>query len=341
MRKQIFFVITHASIYHKVFPLIEERKKYGEIIIVTINDDLEKFLREYTDFKVIRLHVNPNLITQKTKHKLIWNVIKSKIEYKKIFGNIQDADVFFFSHAYAIVTFSYIKKLAKNNIVHQYCSNSNLKLPFVNGLLPLIMKSISKIFLNVDVKIRSDEGQLICVLADDFYKNMSRKSKKKFDTSISNTYLKEVKQLKNKNILLLSSNITDKCSFVSNDEATRVTDILMDSLNDRRNDCIIKVHPGDNNKVYGKMKELTDFVPSYIPAEFLTHHNWDFVIGVISTAMITFAKKSKIVISIIKMLEWDDTIKRDYWLDIYGKLPVIMPENEKELNKILCEHSQT
>lgn len=340
MRRQIFFVTAYGIIYNKVLPLIEERKKYGEITIVAINDDLEMFLKEYTDFKVIRLHVNPNLVTQKTKYKLIWNIIKSKREYRKIFGNIRGTDIHFFTRSYAIVTFSYIKKLTKNNKVYQYCDDAPVDFPIVYGLLPLAMKLIAKIFLNVDIKVRSVETQSVCVLSENFYKNIIKNPNKSFDTSVSSTYIKEIKQLKGKNILLLTSNVTDVCSFITEDEVVRVINILMNMLKGKYDDIIIKNHPNDDYGVYGKMKELHDFVPSYIASEFLVNHNWEFVIGIVSTSLLTFAKQSKIrVVSIIKMLEWEDTVIRDYWLGIYKKLPILMPENEEELAKILQENT--
>ena len=305
MRKQLFFVTTHGSLYSNVFPLINERKEHGQIILIVINDKLEQFLREYTNFKIIRLKVNPNLITKSTKHKLLSNIIKSKIEYNKILKYVHDADVHFFTCSYAIIPFSYIKKLTKHNTVYYYGKGTPRDVhPIKNGILPFVMKMIPKIFLNVEVDIVDSETNLVCTLHEKFYKNITKLPNTVFDTSVNNKYIRNISQLDKKNILLLSSNITNTCGFVTNDEAIRITNIVMDAVNDRRDECIIKCHPVDNNKVYGKMHELNGFIPSHIPAEFLSHHNWEFVIGIVSTSLILFSEQSKIkVVSMIKMME--------------------------------------
>lgn len=343
MRDQIFFVATYGSIYDKVLPLIHEKEEQDNITIVVINDSLERFFKEYTNFRIIRLHVNPNLITQKTKHKLISNIIKSKLEYRKYFKNTHDADIHFFNRSYTIVPFSYIKKLTKNNRVYQYCDAELAgAFPVMHGLLPLVMRSVSKIFLNVDIRVENTHMQSVCILHEKFYKNIDRKSNKKFDASISNIYVNKIKQLKNKNILILSSNLA-VVGFMTEEEIIKTTNILMSVLKARYDDIIIKTHPTDDFVIYGDMDKISDFVPSYIAAEFLVSHNWEFVIGIVSTALLTFAKNPKIkVISLIKMLEWKDTVMRDYWLDRYGKLPVLMPKNEEELKEvILAEQEKT
>ena len=76
--KYIFFVTTFASIYDRVLPLIEEKKEKGEVIIVASTEQIELFFKEYTDFKVIRTKVHPDLITMKTKYRILFNIIKSK-----------------------------------------------------------------------------------------------------------------------------------------------------------------------------------------------------------------------------------------------------------------------
>jgi len=69
--KHIFFVITFASIYDRVLSLMEEKKDKGEIIVIVATDQIEMFFKNYTDFKVIRIKVHPNLITRKTKHRIL------------------------------------------------------------------------------------------------------------------------------------------------------------------------------------------------------------------------------------------------------------------------------
>ena len=47
----------------------KEKKENGKVIVVAATEQIERFFKEYTDFKVIRIKVHPDLITTKTKHK--------------------------------------------------------------------------------------------------------------------------------------------------------------------------------------------------------------------------------------------------------------------------------
>jgi len=56
-------------------------------LVVATSEEVELFFKNYTDLKVIRTSVNPNLVTRKSKSKVLSNIIKSKSEP---FPNLSD-----------------------------------------------------------------------------------------------------------------------------------------------------------------------------------------------------------------------------------------------------------
>ena len=119
----IFFLNAPAQATRRVLPLMKEGK-YNDITVV-VPEDLAEFFENHTDAKVIVSKVHQNLITQKTKHKLISNTIKSILEYRKLFKGIKGEDVCLFCSSWAVLYFSYVAKLSKHNNI----SDLNFVLP--------------------------------------------------------------------------------------------------------------------------------------------------------------------------------------------------------------------
>ena len=103
----IFFVISFGSIYRRVLPLIDSKKK-EDILVVTPNENIYKFFTNYTSFPTIQIKANSNLVSKSTWYKALTNAIRSKFEYNKLFKDIKDADIYFFGTGSMIVIFSYI-----------------------------------------------------------------------------------------------------------------------------------------------------------------------------------------------------------------------------------------
>jgi hypothetical protein len=161
--RHIFFVCSFGSVYHRVLPLIEEKKSEGDVLVVVSNDKLYKFFKSYTTFDTVCLKVNSNLITKKDWYKAILNAIKSKIEYGKLFKKVKNDNVYFFGTGDAIVMFSYIQKLSNENRIFFYPNIENkwdsIVMPSIveNWKTKIICKAI-KMLLDIDVKVRKDCG---------------------------------------------------------------------------------------------------------------------------------------------------------------------------------------
>ena len=164
--RYIFFVTTVGSIYEAVLPLIEKKRDKGEILVVVGTDEAEKFFSEFTDFKLIRVKVNPNLIDKKAKYKIIGNIIRSKLEYRKLFKDIKDSEIYFCGCSFSIVIYSYVKKLSKNNKVF-HCGNTAdekfIDYPIEKSFRAYIMRWVAKWLMGVETIIGNRMGVPISV----------------------------------------------------------------------------------------------------------------------------------------------------------------------------------
>lgn len=307
--KQYIFVLTFASITDRVLPLIEKIKDNGEIIVVVGTNQLEKFFRRNTDHKVIRTHVHPDLIDRKTKHKILTNIIKSKFEYRKLFKNIKNSNIYFTNKGCAVVIFSYIKKLSKQNKVFFFKVQSKrlgLDLPVEKSFRSYIMNWITKYLLGVETIVNNRSGVPLWSLDQKFFKNIETVEIPEGDKNIIKRYASKIDILKGKKILI-AYNDSISCDFVDSVEFEKKLDTLWEVLEEKASGkYVIKPHPR-LNKLYGKMEKCKDIVPAYIPLQLILGHNWEYTIGFDSESLISASKltDSK-VISLIDAVKYKD-----------------------------------
>lgn len=321
--KYIFFVTTFASIYDRVLPLIEEKKEKGEVIIIASTEQIELFFKEYTNFKVIRTKVHPDLITMKTKHRILLNIIQSKLEYRRIFKDIKEAEVYFCNRAWATVIFSYIKKLSKRNKVFFFPKEKSLiEYPIDNSIKANLMRWVAKWLLGLETIVYDNMGVPFWYLDDKFFKNIQILEYKGEDKKILDMYSKKFDFLKDKQILIpiedsVAAGTIEKSEFIEKMDQT--IDIL-DSIYPGA--YAIKPHPR-LNRLLGKMSQCNDIIPPYIPVEFVLNHNWTAVIGINSWSLIQASKITNAnVISLIDTVEFTDkNIKKMFrdWLEKESK----------------------
>jgi len=307
--KYIIFVTTFASICGRVLPLIEEKKDKGEIVIVATTDQLENFFRKNTDFKVIRTKVHPDLIDQKTKHKIFYNIILSKIEFNNLFKDLKNAEIYFSNRACAVVIFSYIKKLKKRNTVYFFGNNTNknaMEFPVENGLRAFIMRLIVRWGLGIETYVRTRAGVPFWTLDERYFKVIQKIKSPTESKDINRKYSNRLDILNGKNILI-AYNDSISCGFVEENEFINNINRLMEILNTIAPDkYTIKAHPR-LNKFYGKMSEVTDVIPSYIPLQLVLGHDWKMIIGFDSGSLISSAEQTNAdVISLMDCLRYND-----------------------------------
>jgi len=342
--KYVFFVTTVGSIYNAVLPLIEEKKNKGEILIVVATDEAEKFFSEFTDFNFIRIKVNPNLITKKNKYKIFANILRSKIEFRKLFKDIEGAEVYFCGYRFSIVIFSYVKKLLKKNKVFN-CSGLPDerfdKYPVEHGFRAFIMRWIAKWFMGVETVVSDDKGVPVWMLDECFFKDITVLKDYGDKSKIISEYLPKLEILKGKTILIMMVDLLESGGNYAEPESfIKAMDDLMVILNDEFSDSyLIKPHPREN-RLYGKMLECEEIIPSYIPAEFILHHPWRFVIGIISTSLVYAAEHTdSTVISIMDLFKWNDAANRE--IKIYReemkKVNILIPKDINEFKGLLLE----
>lgn len=310
--KHIFFVITFGSIYDRVLPLIEEKKGEGEIIVVAATEQIELFFKNYTDFKVIRTKLHPNLITRKTKHKILSNIIRSKLEFRKLFKDIENSKIYFCNTGYAVVIYSHIKKLSKRNKVIFYGyqmkegKNATIKYPIEHSMRAFALRWTARWLLGIETDIRCKLGFPIWDLSGKFFEDVEILENYIGNKKLLDKYMKRLDVLKGKKILIaINDAITS--GFIEETEFISKMDSLTEILNDiTPGEYVIKPHPR-LNKLYGKMSECNEIIPPYIPLEFVLRHDWKKVIGIDSGSLVSSVKYTNAeVISLIDAVEYRD-----------------------------------
>lgn len=339
-KKHIFFVTTVGSIYEQALPLIEEKKDSGDIIVVATTEQIELFFKHYTDFKVIRIQVHPDLINKKIWYKLFSNIIRSKLEYRKLFKEFKGEEVYFFGSAWAIVAYSYIQKLAKNNEIYQYlCRVSGLQHAVESNLKAILMKLFAKIFFNLDTIIVNDSVISSYVLDKQFYhkNNVHIISDFRADYTTLDKYMVKLDMIKNKKIFLPIGDLVT-CEHINEAEFTAKMDDVVNILNESCPDSYaVKPHPR-MNKLYGKIAEST-VIPSYIPAEFVMKHPWELAVGIESNSLISLSKHTNAkVISLIDLFTYrnSETQKKfKTWLQTETQNEIFFPKDLHEFKQMI------
>jgi len=337
----VFFAVALPSIYDIIFPLIEEKKKSGNIVIVATTDQIEQFFREFTNFKVIRVKVHPDLINRKSKYRLLFDIIKSKLEYRKLFKHYSNAEIYFCGDSYALVIFSYLKKLSRNNKVIRCFpkpEKTTVEFPIEHSFRAYIMRWIAKWLMGVETEIRHKTGIPFWQLNKKFYDNIQIIDNYKGNKKSLEKYMLKLDILKGKEVLVaiedsVNAGTVEKEEFIS--KMDEMIDIL-DELYPKK--YVIKPHPR-LNRLYGKMATGKDVIPPYVLSEFLMQNDWKVVIGLDSSTLIKATEETNsLVISLIDAIDYiDANIKNMYrdWLAQQSQKSIMIPSNMKEFKKLL------
>ena len=324
----IFFISSPGQMAHRALFLIE-KNKFKNLTIVTTKT-IAPFFRDKLNAKIITLDTEPNLITRSTKHKIISNAIKSKLEYRKVFRDIKNEDIHLFFTSWGIVPISYVKKLSKKNKVYVYPEDflDNMYEEEKN-LTAFFMRVVVKFLLGLDVYIvRWNNIPVWELKLNSFPMEIINVSS--FNVKIPKKFMIDKKCLENKKVLFLGSKFEIDCE--ESVDKVHLTDDLMDLLNKRfSGQYLIKAHPIDKT-LYGKMKYSKNSIPAHYLSESLYNHPWKIIIGYHSEALVSAKKHTKAkVISLVKMYGFTNQKVKEYWINTFNKEGIIMPNNLEEL----------
>jgi len=332
----IFFINSPAEAIHSALPMIKE-KKIDDLTIVTTKD-MKHFFEQKTNGKVIVPEVHPNLITKKTKRKLISNAIKSKFEYKRLFKNIENEEIYLFFTSWSVVHMSYVKKLSKKNKIY-LCHED-----YITGIYDesknissFFMRLAAKILLNIDVKILIWEGTPVWELKKNSFP-MEIISYDKFNNKLPKEFMEDIKDIKDKDMLFLAGFLGEQFNvdYDESKENIEFVNELVDIFDNLfGNKYVIKGHPRDG-KLYGKMKESKNILPEHYLAETLFGHKWKYIIGFKTEALASAALHTNAkVISLINLYDWNDYITKKWYVNVFNKSNVLMPKTLDEFKEML------
>jgi len=340
----IFFIASSGSIYRRALPLIDQKSKEGEVLVVTSNKNTYKFFTNYTPFYTIKTEVNPNLTNKfDDTFSIFYNLIMSKREYSKLFKGIKNCSIYFFNTGSTVVTFSYIQKLAKNNKIFFYSSEPN---KLEKQIKPTLMKDkytsfssfLLKIVMGIDIKFRKDCNLVRpCIYKEFFKKNNITEVYEEFDPNIYKKYMKKV-DLKNKKVLVLWSDLVGE-GRIDEKTFTEQSDKLIRILREYYpNKYIIKAHP-NMKKLYGAMV-CAPQLDSYVPSQFFMYHPWKIVIADCSAALV-FPEEQNLtntkLIELVDILAFKDDATRKELKDFLIKWNphLLFPKSFNELEEMI------
>jgi len=328
----VLFVIAPVQIYYRVLPLIEE-KKFKKLTVITTKE-LEPFFKEHTNAEVIVPKVHPNLITRKNKSKIIGNLIKAKLEYRRIFKNIENEEIYFFFTAWALLLFYYINNLSKKNKVYLYRDSENSYEMYKEekSIRASMMKFFSRLFLGLKINVISKEGTPVWLLPENSFPMTVISARQ--DEKLVNKYLSDTSFLKGKNTLFIGDNID--IEGADEDSVINLSDNIIDIFNKKfKNSYVIKPHPREQ-KLYGKMANSKNVISPYILAETIMGHDWKFIVGYYSEALISARKLTNAkVISLLHLFNWGNKELKEYWQKRMKKEGLFIPESLQEFKEII------
>lgn len=328
----IYFISSPGQLAHRALSILNKDTDENKIVITT--KTIKPFLEGRTGATIVTLKTEPNLITKDTKRRLITNAIKSKLEYRRLFKNIRYENIHLFFTSWGVVPISYVKKLSKHNKVYVYPENFlDDMYEEEKGITASIMKLSAKLLLGLDVYIVRWNNLPVWELKLNTFP-MEIVKHDEFNNKLPKEFMIDKQQLKDKTLLFLGSKFEIDCE--ESEDKVKLTNYLMDILDKNfTGKYSIKAHPIDRT-LYGNMVNSKHIIPAHIIAESLFEHDWKFIVGYHSEALVSAKLHTNAkVISLIRMYNFTNQKVRQYWIDTFKKEGILMPINIGELECIL------
>lgn len=337
IKKEIILLCSApADIPHVLSLYHENRKKFNISIIVTNVYNVYKFLVS------LALDLSRLDFIAYSKNFSLYNpivILKEKIRlqlyYNKYFTDLPDVDVYFFSHFYDWITFSFVGKLSITQTVYfidhyDHILSSNTQQTTIKDKIRLVLFEFI-----TGVKLRWFYSGTIKKL-EFLYENFKIKRivSKDINEDIFEMYSQKVYSDARASILLLESDLSVDERYESYQET--IFNIIEVLVNNGFNVCL-KPHP---RLGYSKILEKHIYMklPDYIPGEFIDVSDFTAIIGVSTVLLATLARYKKVkVYSVLDLFK----IKNKKDKELMRKYLVKMSDNKitfinkfKDLNGI-------
>jgi hypothetical protein len=324
MKKIILFIQAPADIQYAL-TIYKRNKSNTEISIFCINvEGIYNFIKNL-NLNLKQLIFIPYDLTLKIKNPISIYSSKKKLEqiYENYFTNIENTKVFFFSHFFDYITFYCLSKLANRNeikFINHYDDQISKnyyrdRFSFKTSFLKITYYYLTTIWFRL---FRFNNKR---ILEFPFEKYGIEEVKDNIlDENIHKEYSYRVNDNEKKRILFLEMDYK-KIDFF--DDYKKTTISIVEQSDKKGYKIYLKPHPR-----LGYSKFLDQYIHKVInkdvPAEFIEIENFDYILGISSSAIAYFSKENnKKVYSLLELYQYND---------------VSIKQRAKEYLKDLCSH---
>ncbi|MBC7915284.1 MAG: hypothetical protein H7Y07_14295 [Pyrinomonadaceae bacterium] len=271
--------------------IYEKEHKSKKISIFVINvENLFRFLSEL-NLSIERLVFIPYEISTLKSLSEIFKERKRIGNLKSIyFKNIYNQQIYFFSRFEDWLTAAFVKDLAKNNSViylDHYDFSADIFKRQKYSIRALILKNIYWLLTGVDFKV-----EIIEKLPEFQYEKYGiKKQKPELDPGIFFRYGYDLKQIRNNKPAVLIFVSPGNINIYDSNSHDQIQRSIIQSLKQAGWIIVVKGHPrlGIPNNIL----DLVDIeIPSYVPAEFILIKDVSMCLGIITAAIVHFAKNT-------------------------------------------------
>jgi len=236
---------------------------------------------------------------------------KFDLLFQKYFKNIKNSKIYFFSHLYDYMTFSFINKLSgENNIyfINHYDDAiiRTLDQPPKN-IKTFIIKNIYKLITGINFSFYASRTGM--VVKYDFQKDDIIEIKNNIlDHNVFSKYSFKVAGRAGKKVLFLEADYRNSNDFI---EYKKTSTQIMQMLINKEYSIYLKPHPRLGYSMF--LKDLVHFIlDADIPAEFIDVECFDLIVGLSSISLANCANQGTVkTISLINLYNYrDDKIKK-------------------------------
>jgi hypothetical protein len=338
--KNIVIICQAPADVQYALTLYEKNKDSAKIYIYCINVKgiFDFFSKLNLEVETIKFIPYDFCIGITYKNPLLWLRIKKKLFllYKEYFKNFQSSEIYFFSHYFDFLSFYFISRLKTDNsivLINHYDDAISENFEKSKEIVKIwFLKLVFFFITGINFKFHGLNGNL--VLEFPFWLNNIKEIKDNIlDDCVFEKYSHKVNPIHEKKVLLLEEDYLDTNNYQNYPE---ITSSIIKHLKNNSYHIYLKPHPRLGYSQF-LAPFIDNYVESYIPAEFIDETQFDFIIGVDSSALSYFANRKKVkVFSFINIHNYKSNVVKirsyEYLLQLVnGSGEIIFIDNITEL----------